>query len=217
MISEKHPVYFILKLVNDGVIKKGSQLSFSVHKYSFKENIDERIIFKIDCKSISLEWLKNQIADLDEGWELSMNSAIISKNNKVYHLPMIDFNFEILSTELEEILEYRIGKKSNLLKYKDNLYSMAIFSSGRSFHGYGKSLLSVDEWVEFTTAILLLNYTYNVDKYSIIVDNRWVAHRLLAKYSCLRWSNQTSQFKKYPELEREFFIYAPNKAVTPIG
>ncbi|MCB0370068.1 MAG: hypothetical protein KDD45_11750 [Bdellovibrionales bacterium] len=217
MINENHPIYLVLSLIDNGTIESKSKLSFSKHKYSFKDNIDEREVMVIISEELSLDWLENKIKELNEGWEFSMHSNIVLRNGEIMHLPMIDFNFEVMSKELEGVIEYRMGKKDILLSYKDILYDMSIYSSGRSYHGYGKSIITNEQWIEFTTAIILLNYTYNIDDYSIIVDNRWIAHRLLAKYSCLRWSNQTSQFKKYPELEKSTFINAPNNKAPKRG
>jgi hypothetical protein len=100
------------------------------------------------------------------------------------HIPLIDF-----SSDNEELV---LAESEKLAKeYGTNAY---LFNSGRSFHFYMNTFLSVEEWVKFMGRILLMN----VDQE--IVDSRWVGHRLLAGYASLRLTANSNQYKKQPTL-----------------
>lgn len=74
--------------------------------------------------------------------------------------------------------------------------SMLWFDSGRSFHGYGATLVTATEWRQLMGRLLLANKPNLLP----LIDPRWVGHRLIAGYSALRWSCNTSQYIQPPQL-----------------
>ena len=101
-----------------------------------------------------------------------------------------------------DIISYRFSKQIKLQKFRDILSNFQVYTSGNSFHGYGNILLSEHLWKEFTIGMLLLNYTRENLPTNIIVDTRWVAHRILSGFASLRWSNNAEGPKVLPQFYR---------------
>lgn len=187
MKINRHPILWVYDLLSLyrrwNVLSPYSIVNFSRYRYfphSFK---DEREIFEVPLVNLDKSSLLDMLIDLDDGQELSLNSNIQSSHYK-YHLPLIDFggkDSKVIETTLKEFCSY---------------WDMhfQIYSSGRSYHAYGSKLLNESDWIKFMGSLLLLN----VPGSSKIIDDRWVGHRILAGYSSLRWSKNTSQYKKYP-------------------
>ena len=68
------------------------------------------------------------------------------------------------------------------------------YKSGRSYHGYGRSLLTHNDWIKQMGKLLLVNQI----GVPPTVDPRWVGHRLIAGYASLRWTKNTPQYLDYP-------------------
>lgn len=187
MKINRHPIFWICDLLSAyrgwNSLSSETVLHFSKYKYYPHSYKDEREIFKFPMYKLDKSSLFDMFMDLDDDQELSLNSNINDLNLE-YHLPLIDFG----------------GKESKLIEssfkefcaYWDMQFQ--IYSSGRSYHAYGDRLLSSTEWIKFMGSLLLLN----IPGTSKIIDDRWVGHRILAGYSSLRWSKNTSQYKKYP-------------------
>jgi len=106
------------------------------------------------------------------------------RDGRRLHLVMVD-----MSTSARAHLEKLRGFLG------DNFFQrIAWYASGRSFHGYGESLLEQDEWVQFMGLLLLANQP----RLEATVDPRWIGHRLLAGYASLRWTCNTSHYLTLP-------------------
>ena len=116
--------------------------------------------------------------------ELAVHSDLLMRDGRRLHLIMVD-----MSTSARAHLEKLRGFLG------DNVFQrIAWYASGRSFHGYGESLLERDEWVKFMGLLLLANQPH----LEPTVDPRWIGHRLLAGYASLRWTCNTSYYLKLP-------------------
>lgn len=178
----RHPISHIKKIFENE--KEEIKCSYSLYSYvphSIKEYRQEHTV---PIHKMTEEWLSTTLSSLLPDQELAFHS-IIRKPKNVYHIPMID-----LGGRSREINNLPVIKE--LATFWDINFS--IFSSGRSYHLYGNRLLSESEWIKFMGSLLLLN----IPGKSKIVDNRWVGHRLLGGYASLRWSNNTSHYKRYP-------------------
>ncbi len=205
MFSE-HPVLKVIELISKLNIPNNSIFHFSTYQYSYRRNIDLRKYLTVKSQDITIEWLKKTLDNLELEWNLSFHGNISFPNGQEYFLPLIDFNTRRIDDEILEIINFRLSKSKEILKYKNILQEMTIYSSGRSFHGYGNTLLEFSEWKSFTVAILLLNYTRLYNELDTIVDTRWVAHRLLSGYPFLRWSNNSDHYYQYPKLFKQNFL-----------
>jgi len=106
------------------------------------------------------------------------------RDGRRMHLVMVD-----MSTSARAHLEKLRGFLG------DNFFQrISWYASGRSFHGYGESLMEQEEWVEFMGLLLLANQP----RLEHTVDPRWIGHRLLAGYSSLRWTCNTSHYLTLP-------------------
>jgi hypothetical protein len=109
---------------------------------------------------ISAESVQSMLENLKDGLVLAVSSKVGLKNNGFAHIPMMDFRCEP-SSKTAEIVKAALramGEEAGLL-----------VNSGRSYHFYGRRLLSRDEWLRFLAMGIL---------FSPIVDARYIAHRL---------------------------------------
>jgi len=116
--------------------------------------------------------------------ELAIHSDVRVVTNERFHLVMVDMS-TAAKAHLEKLRAF-LG---------DNSFEKIVwFSSGRSFHGYGEDLLTEAEWTKFMGLLLLANKP----RMEPTVDPRWIGHRLLAGYSALRWTKNTSYYLGSP-------------------
>ncbi|MCB4346308.1 hypothetical protein LA345_20650 [Burkholderia vietnamiensis] len=120
------------------------------------------------------------------GHELAFHSDVRLSSGETRHVVMVDM---------------ATSSKAHLDKLRaflgDNFFQrITWYASGRSFHGYGEDLLSSDEWVKFMGLLLLVNKPHMEPT----VDPRWIGHRLLAGFSALRWTKNTSHYLLPPSL-----------------
>ncbi|WP_311755490.1 primase 1D-like protein [Proteus terrae] len=164
---------------------------------------DYRFEFQLPLHELNENNLFNMLLSLEPDYELALHSKIII-NNKIFHLPMIDLGLKssisVASEPIKELCRYwNIG--------------FNIYESGRSFHAYGNRLLTQEEWLQFMGSLLLLNKPSGYK----LVDERWIGHRIMAGYSALRWSKNTSHYKKYPThcgyVSGDDFVVSPDRAV----
>lgn len=118
--------------------------------------------------------------------ELAIHSDVRLATGELKHLVMVD-----MSTSSRAHLD-----KLRVFLGDHFFQQISWFASGRSFHGYGATLLSGDEWVRFMGLLLLANRP----KLEPTVDPRWIGHRLLAGYSALRWTRNTPHYLVAPTL-----------------
>lgn len=138
------------------------------------------------------------------GHELAVHSDLLMRDGQRLHLAMVD-----MSTSARAHLE-------KLRSFLGDSFFQRIswYVSGRSFHGYGDSLLKRDEWVQFMGLLLLANQP----RLEPTVDPRWIGHRLLAGYASLRWTCNTSHYLTLPRsLEALGRARARKLEVGPLG
>lgn len=184
LIPAGHPYWHARSIVDENR-DEIAILHFSYYDYIPQSLIDRRKIFTISSR----EFLDSSaVADIMQntphGRELAFHSNILSVSGELKHIPMID-----MST----------GSVAQLAKLRpflgEELFErFTWFKSGRSFHGYGKVLVSEREWLVLMGTFLLANQK----GLAPTVDPRWVGHRLIAGYSALRWTKNTSYYLNLP-------------------
>lgn len=187
---KKHPSLIIQEIVD----KYGTDLEFEFSHYIYVPRTidDQRSTFTISAKKLTLEILDELCNSTPEGMELALNSRVIQRDKTVVHIPMID-----LATKATGI----IGKVLDVLP--SNLSgSMIWFESGRSYHGYGTTLISQDDWVKLMGRFLLVNQP----QVPPVVDPRWIGHRLISGYASLRWTKNTGHYLQKPELAKNAYL-----------
>jgi hypothetical protein len=104
-------------------------------------------------------------------YDLGVASLVYIGDEK-FHIPMMDFKCDYSAKNLKKIKEFlkNIGQVG------------VILFSGMSYHFYGINLIPDSDWHEFMGKCLLFND---------YVDTRYIAHRLIDGYSCLRISRGT--------------------------
>lgn len=182
-IPKDHPYWFISDLVE----KEGQIdfLSFSYYQYKPQSIVDERKIFHVKRKCFfDIEFISSLMNRNDSMTELAIHSKVVLLDGTERHIPMVD---------MATAAKAHLSKVQILLKEK-KLGSFEWFSSGRSFHGYGKILLNEVEWIHLMGILLLSNQR----GLNPTVDPRWIGHRLLAGYSALRWTRNSHHYVGIP-------------------
>ena len=184
---EKHPMHF-LKCLKDA-IPPSYFLEFSKYEYQPETNTDQsREVFLARFSEVDEEFLNLHTTSLKPEYEFALQSRIYdSDKNLVGHLPLVDF----LVNNISEVMEMSTSSEGQLGK------TLWIYKTGRSFHGYFPAILKENEWLKFMASLILWNKpTFGFH----ITDPRWCAHGIKNGYSALRWSNNSSRHKSYPEL-----------------
>lgn len=178
-----HPICMIQHLI--GSYGENIVFRFSRYQHVPQSLEDNRETFEVSATDVSSNWLQAQLADLEFGEELAINSTVMI-DGVTWHIPMIDF----ASKNLEKI-EVNIAKLGHRIPG-----ALILFDSGSSFHAYGTTLICEGGWRGFMGNVLLCN----TGNESNVVDQRWVGHRLIAGYGALRWSCNTKNYSRLPEL-----------------
>lgn len=100
----------------------------------------------------------------------------------------------MIDLSLDEGMSKEVFYRMSRYLPKAMMLNMALYSSGRSFHAYSKTLLGRKEWYDFMGRLLLINPRNSND----VVDTRWVGHRLIGGFGSLRWSNNSGQYLGLP-------------------
>jgi hypothetical protein len=129
-----------------------------------KEKLPESAI---DASALKRFGLAPILARLSPDQGLGLCSDVVLRDGYA-HLPLLDFSL-IPSTKNVALVQE--AARALMLPHA------IVLESGRSYHVYGLSLLSHDDWVNFLTRALLL---------APMVDVRYIAHRLLAGHAVLR-------------------------------
>lgn len=98
-----------------------------------------------------------------------INSLVTLQDGTKAHLPLLDFHLPIQAQNLDCIAE--IIRNLGMSGY--------ILETNKSYHFYGKSLLSEEELINFLSMALL---------YAPVIDKNWIAHQLLERSCTLRIS-----------------------------
>lgn len=126
-----------------------------------------------------------------KGWDVILLSKVTDRLGNRYHIPMIDFACSHKSKLLKKLNDRCVLNNVGLLE----LQTFEFFDSGRSFHGYGPTLMTEYQWLQFLGSLLLLN---QVDL-PPVVDGRWIGHSLKRGFSGLRWTRNSPKYLKVPE------------------
>lgn len=183
MIPKSHPYWHVRSIVE----RHGGVVAVPVSYYNYEPQTvaDNRTTWLMSTE----EFLDPQrvLAALEStpaGQEMAVHSDLRLSSGKRSHLVMVD-----MSTSSKAHLE----KLRTFLG--DNFFqTISWFASGRSFHGYGESMLLESDWVKFMGLLLLANQP----RLEHTVDPRWIGHRLVAGYASLRWTKNTHHYLGLP-------------------
>ena len=160
-------------------------LSLSYYTYQPQSVSDSRQVWQISSREFLDDAnVERVLSKTPDGQELAIHSDVRLASGEPKHLVMVD-----MSTSSRAHLD-----KLRVFLGDHFFQQIAWFASGRSFHGYGETLLTEGEWVSFMGLLLLANRP----KLEATVDPRWIGHRLLAGYSALRWTRNTSHYLVEP-------------------
>ena len=184
VLYDEHPYWGLRSIVQcDQNIEF---LNFSYYTYVPQSLLDVRrhfLVSRIDFLQVG--YVERLIFNTPPGEELALHSTVFHKVMGLVHFPMVD-----MST----------GSSAQLEKVKpilgDEIFnSFDWYRSGRSYHGYGRYLMTQDEWIVQMGKLLLVN------KVGVppTVDPRWVGHRLIAGYAALRWTKNTEHYLDNPK------------------
>lgn len=185
IIEANHP-YLVVEEIIGGY---GKDLRFEFGQYiHYKDTIEDyREYIQLDAEETNKERIEELISSLKPDYELALHSRVHFGTGEILHIPMIDFNGRLSPEDWKRVIGILPPKITK---------NLIIFETGNSYHGYSTELLHKEDWIEFMGTVLLLN-TPNSEP---IIDSRWVGHRLLGGFGSLRWSCNTSQYKKTPNL-----------------
>lgn len=205
MKLNRHPITWVAQVLNNNWLSNNADLLMSKYHYVPQSFNDYRYEFSISVQNLNENTLLDMILSLEPEFELAMHSKVIIGNN-IYHFPMIDFGSKGSSPAASETIR-------ELCSYWN--MSFNIYESGRSFHAYGNRLLTHEEWLQFMGSLLLLNKPSGYK----LIDERWVGHRIMGGYSSLRWSKNTSHYKRFPTycgyVNANHFVINESGTLTP--
>lgn len=183
MIPDTHPYWHLRAIVERSA--EVAAVPFSYYSYTPQTVEDRRSSFIMSVEQFLDEAeVYRAMENAGKERELAVHSDLLMRDGRRLHLVMVD-----MSTSARAHLEKLRGFLGNNFFQRISWYA-----SGRSFHGYGESLLEQDEWVQFMGLLLLANQP----RFEPTVDPRWIGHRLLAGYASLRWTCNTSHYLTLP-------------------
>lgn len=186
MISlyDEHPYWGLRTIVEQD--EEIERLSFSYYTYVPQSLQDVRVGFFVSrSEFLQKDYVDKVICGTPLGQELALHSTIFHKSRGLVHIPMVDMSTGS-SAQLEKVKPILGDEIFNNFEW---------YRSGRSYHGYGRCLMSHKEWIIQMGKLLLVN------KLGVppTVDPRWVGHRLIAGYSALRWTKNTAHYIDNPK------------------
>lgn len=184
LLDERHPYWHVSQIVSkEPEIKR---LALSYYHYLPQSLVDERTdIFLEREEFLDPSRISSLIFNCPNDRDLAFHSNIVLKDHSTHHLPMVDMSTSARA-HLEKLKEFLDA---------ETYYGFVWFESGRSFHGYGSQFIASDQWVSYMGHLLLSNQK----DMKPTVDPRWIGHRLIAGYSSLRWSRNTSHYLRMPQ------------------
>jgi len=178
----EHPIGFVRELA----ALSGDSISFEFSKYQYRPRMidDERRTYRVHAEELR-GWIETTDGLLREEEDLAFHSRVYVKNERLRHIPMVDFKERPSSSDL--------GMICNVLR-TFQIDKVVLYDSGRSAHLYGVALITHEEWLRFLGRILLFNLPNDRE----IIDTRWVGHRLMAGYGTLRWTKNNPHYLAMP-------------------
>ena len=126
---------------------------------------------EVSVEQLNMNYLSAMMSHIDDREVLALCSKVRLRDGSSGHIPMMDFRCRPSAENLERtVLALREVYKG----------AGVILNSGRSYHFYGFSVLSGDNWLRFMASNLLL---------TPFTDARYIAHRLLDGLCALRISS----------------------------
>lgn len=186
IFAPDHPAHFVIDFAKRSRI---GQLELSIYRYEPQSVRDTRTIFLLSVSHAESE-LQRAMQELRSGEELAIHSRVFLDQGVIAHMPLLDFSGGRESSCSAAVAD--VAREFGINHF-------ATFSSGRSFHFYGFTLLKHDDWVRFMGRSLLLNEPHRTE----CVDSRWVGHRLMAGYASLRWTMNSQQYRAIPTLVQD--------------
>lgn len=138
----------------------------------------------LDASVLKRSGLAPILARLSRDQALGLCSNVALRDGQA-HLPLLDFS---LPPSTKNVALVQEAARALMLPHA------LVLESGRSYHVYGLTLLSQDDWVSFMARALLL---------APMVDVRYIAHRLLSGHAVLR-INATSAKPMEPRVVAAF-------------
>lgn len=187
MISEipkKHP-YWQLRALAQAQSHLISSFSLSYYEYVPQSLADTRQVLTVSLEEfLNEEFVWNVIRSTPHGHDLAFHSLVATREAAYLHIPMVDMSTGSVA-QLEKLRPFLSSTLFEKFKW---------YKSGRSFHGYANALVTAKEWASLMGTLLLANQK----GLHPTVDPRWIGHRLIAGYSALRWTKNTSHYIELP-------------------
>lgn len=139
-------------------------------KDSLKQDERPRRIFRVSRRDFLSDYLSEIKRGLSPTQLLAVTSKVKIRGHKYLHVPMMDFRCDISTHNVKLLTEMlpEIGLREGF-----------ILQSGRSYHFYGRNLMSRSCWrILMGKCLLMRNF----------VDERYVGHQLVDGYCVLRLS-----------------------------
>ena len=127
-------------------------------------------------------WIENE--------EFAMNSLVevkVDTENRVMHVPMIDFEINTSISEAIDALNYIQNEFLDMPKSA----KIFLLKTDSSYHAYFDLLMEEDEYMSFLNAIKIAHEKTKVDTF-------WATACLKRGYSCLRWTANSEHYKSAP-------------------
>jgi len=143
--------------------------------------------------SSALSWLNEMNEAMGPYAEVALHSRIRVPGHKdCRHIPMID-----VQGNMDKALVERVRSECGRLNTR-----ASIFSSGQGVHVYFHTAIAPSAWHDFLGRLLL--WTPPVPSGPPVpVDVRWIGHSIQHRYSALRITRLTSEYRKIPRWLRD--------------
>lgn len=125
---------------------------------------------------IAAQWsqalVDSEVCALHKGNMLVLSSCVQLSSKQTAHIPMLDFHIpsNMKNQKVAEVIARKLDPNGGFL-----------LESGKSYHFYGKSLLTEADFRQFLSHALL---------FSPVVDRAWIAHQLIENAAGLRISEK---------------------------
>lgn len=183
MIPQSHPYWHVRSVVE----RRGDVVAVPASYYAYQPRTvtDTRTDWLIPVEEfLDPARMLHLMDQTPAGQEMAVNSGFRLASEERMHLVMVDMATSARA-HLEKLRAFLGGNFFHEINW---------YESGRSFHGYGETLLPEPEWVKFMGLLLLANQP----RLEPTVDPRWIGHRLLAGYASLRWTKNTHHYLGMP-------------------
>lgn len=197
MVTGTHPIELLSIYRTQTSLEAEVEFGLYVHTPGCIQ--DRREIVRVPI-GMAREWFYSHMLEAERaGKEIALQSRVYFTDGSIHHIPMCDLTGKRGRPEIKRVCD------AMKLFDVDTGY---IFNSGRSYHVYGDKLIPESAFVPLSAALLLTNET----RRRPTVDERWVAHRLLAGYYALRLTRVHKHYRRGPQ-----FMYEINGEVHEVS